>query len=70
MQYQKRLLEDFAVLFDGSEEPTEETDASKWGWYHALSEMANGDVEKIERLTELPVTQLFHHLAYLKDLSK
>ena len=67
LEYKKQLLEDFAAIFgEGSERKTV---ASEWGWYHTLSQMADNDIEKIERLTKLPITQVLFHLSYINDLN-
>jgi hypothetical protein len=67
LDYKKRLLEDFSAIF--GEGGGRKTVASEWGWYHILSQMADNDLEKIERLTSKPITQVLFHLSYINDLN-
>jgi hypothetical protein len=67
LDYKKRLLENFAAIF--GEGGDRKTLASEWGWYHTLSQMAENDIEKMERITRLPITQILTHLSYINDIN-
>ena len=43
---------------------------SKWGWYPSLDMMADGDVLKIEAITELPIHAFHVSLAHRLDKQK
>ena len=43
---------------------------TKWGGYHSISVLADNDITRIDRVTELNVHQCLTHLVYLTDLNE
>ena len=40
---------------------------SKWGWYNVLYSLANNNILNIEKITRLPILEVFTYLAYTQD---
>lgn len=40
---------------------------AKWGWYQTLYHLAQGDILKIDSVTEVSVEQVFTFLCYEQD---
>jgi hypothetical protein len=75
--FEVRLIEQFPAVFKQKEGEGagESTDAraehqSKWGWLGTIDNLANGDVLKWDRVTELPITQVFTYLSLKADEAK
>ena len=72
LSFRNRLAQNFPTIFtEGSaDEPAFDKQtqfARKWGWYTAISEMANGDLTKFDAITELPARTCFTFLEYTMD---
>ena len=72
MAFRKRTIEDFAVLFDGSDE--EDTGGNKftekWGYFGLMYRLTGGDFSKLEAITERPLLEALTWLCYEFDLNE
>ena len=52
-----------------SEENEEETDSglSRWGWASTIFEMCNGDITKLDLVTERGIIEVLNWLSYHKE---
>jgi len=41
-----------------------------FGWYSAISTLAQDDVTKIDKVTEIPLVLALNHLSYMKALNE
>jgi hypothetical protein len=44
--------------------------SSHWGWYSAVSALAENQVWLFRNVTDLPLAQCLNHIAYLLDFNK
>jgi hypothetical protein len=73
LEFRKRIVEDFAIIFDGtSEEDTGTSEgqdfADKWGYFGIMYRLCNGDISKLEQITKLNLMECFTWLSYETDL--
>jgi hypothetical protein len=52
-----------------SEEDDDVSFGSFYGWYSAISSLANEDITKIEEVTKISLNLALNHLGYLKSLA-
>lgn len=69
MEFRKRTIDSYPILFGESDDEEEQNDFSettqfgkRWGWYQSIYQLAKGDLTKFERVTE---TGLFECLTML-----
>lgn len=73
MDFRKRIVQDFAIIFDATHEGndaagTDETFAEKWGYFGLMYRLCNADISKLEKITKLNVLEAFTWLSYETDL--
>jgi hypothetical protein len=44
--------------------------ASHWGWYQAISSLSENKIWLFNDVTDLPLVQCLNHLSYLMDFNK
>jgi hypothetical protein len=69
-----RVIEDFAIVFDGSADGNEEAIATesfaeKWGWFGVMYRLTNGEIVNLERITNLGLLECLTWLSYETDLN-
>ena len=74
MDFRKRIVKDFAIIFEGTPEGSEssignESFAEKWGYFGMFYRLCGGDVSKLETITKLNVLEAFTWLCYETDLA-
>lgn len=74
MDFRKRVVEDFAIVFDGSADGNEEAIATesfaeKWGWFGVMYRLTNGEIVNLERITNLGLLECLTWLSYETDLN-
>lgn len=72
MEFKERVVGNYPEIFEQSDErefdgTAEGGFARKWGWFQSLYALADGNVERIENITELLAHQCFMMLAFKKD---
>ena len=70
----KRIVNDFAIVFDGEAEGNEsaiasESFAEKWGWFGVMYRLTNGEIVNLERITRLSLLECLTWLSYETDLN-
>ena len=73
MEFRKRVVNDFAIIFDGTAEGNEEAIATesfaeKWGYFGVMYRLCNADISKLEKITRLNLLEAFTWLSYETDL--
>ena len=74
MDFRKRLVEDFAIIFNGSDtnETEERVDtgfAEKWGYFGLMYRLCNGEIINLEIISKLSLLEAFTWLSYETDLN-
>jgi hypothetical protein len=74
LDFRKRVVEDFAIVFDGSADGNEEAIATesfaeKWGWFGVMYRLTNGEIVNLERITNLGLLECLTWLSYETDLN-
>ncbi len=41
----------------------------KWGWYNILYSLANENILNINKITHIPIREVFTYLAYMQDIN-
>lgn len=72
MEFKKRIVDQYPELFTHGEQRQSDTSATggfgaKWGWYQSIYGLAQGDVTKFDKITELNVHKCLMYLAFEKD---
>ena len=73
MPFIERIAEVYTEIYGGNSGGSEKEATGyfkKWGWYSTLDMMADGDVLKIDAITELPVHAFHISLAHRLDKQK
>ena len=73
MEFRKRVVADFAIIFEGTPEGNEasvgnESFAEKWGYFGMMYRLCGGDISKLETIARLNVLEAFTWLSYETDL--
>ena len=73
MEFRKRVVNDFAIIFEGTPDGEEravadESFAKKWGYFGLMYRLCNADISKLEAITRLNVLECFTWLSYEADL--
>ena len=72
MDFRKRVIHDFAVIFDGNDD--EDTGGNeftkKWGWFGVMYRLTGGEFSKLEAITERPLLEALTWLCYELDLNE
>ncbi len=74
MEFRTGVRNDFAVIFDGGQEKTNqkiptENFAEKWGWFGVMHRLCNQDISKLENITKLSLLECLTWLTYEIDLN-
>ena len=74
MDFRKGVLDDFAIIFNGtgredSQDATSNDFADKWGWFGVRYRLTNGEIVNLERITELGLLECLTWLSYETDLN-
>lgn len=74
MDFRRGVVDDFAIVFDGSAEGNEdaiatESFADKWGWFGVMYRLTNGEIVNLERITNLGLLECLTWLSYETDLN-
>ena len=73
MEFRKRLVRDFSVVFNGSAEgedvrnPTEDF-AKRWGWFGVMYRLTEGKIINLDRISKLSLLECLTWLTYETDL--
>ena len=72
MEFKDRIIGNYPELFDkgdggGIDHSAEGNFVAKWGWFQSLYALSDGNVERIENITELLAHRCFMMLAFKKD---
>ena len=73
LSFRQRIVNDFAIIFDGTAEGNEgavatESFAEKWGYFGIMYRLCNADISKLEQITKLNLLEAFTWLSYETDL--
>ena len=73
MDFRKRVVKDFAIIFEGSPQRSEENAsnesfAEKWGYFGMMYRLCSGDISKLETIAKINVLEAFTWLSYETDL--
>ena len=74
MEFRKRIVKDFAIVFDGTDEGNEnaiasENFAERWGWFGVMHRLCNQELSKLESITNLSLLECLTWLSYETDLN-
>ena len=74
MEFRERIVEDFAIIFDGTTEQdgqefASESFAEKWGWLGVMHRLCNQDISNLESVTKLNLLECLTWLSYETDLN-
>jgi len=74
LDFRRRVVDDFAIVFDKSAEGNEdaiatESFADKWGWFGVMYRLTNGEIVNLERITNLGLLECLTWLSYETDLN-
>ena len=73
MEFRKRTIESFGVVFNGQlkegERTVDEQFAEKWGWFGVMYRLTNGEIVNLERITNLKLYECLTWLSYETDLN-
>ena len=71
LSFSERFTKTYSEIFKGESKGNEYTleaqFGGKWGWYHAIYRLANGDVTRFDSITKLPATKCLTMLMYEND---
>ena len=77
MEFSKRIAEDYAILFGKPDEEDEEMDFTaegqfntKWGWYHTIVNLADGDITKFDEVTKQGLRKCLTLVTYKVEQAK
>ena len=73
LQFRQRIVEDFAIIFNGTSEGNQEAIASesfaeKWSWFGVMYRLTNADISKLDAITKLNLLEALTWLSYETDL--
>ena len=73
MEFRKRLVRDFSVVFNGSAEGedvrnTTEDFAKRWGWFGVMYRLTEGKIINLDRISKLSLLECLTWLTYETDL--
>ena len=73
MGFRERIVDDFAIIFDGAAEGNEDAVASesfaeKWSWFGVMYRLTNADISKLDAITKLNLLEALTWLSYETDL--
>ena len=75
MEFRERIVNDFAIIFDGTTEQdgegfTDESFAERWSWFGVMYRLCNAEIVNLERITELSLLECLTWLSYETDLNE
>ena len=75
MDFRQRTINDFAVVFNGTDEgneriTTDEKFARKWSWFGVMYNLTGGSIVNLERITKLSLYECLTWLTYEVDLNE
>ena len=73
MEFRKRLVRDFSVVFNGSVEGEDarnatEDFAKRWGWFGVMYRLTEGKIINLDRISKLSLLECLTWLTYETDL--
>ena len=74
MEFRQRIVKEFAIVFDTTDEGNEnaiasESFAEKWGWFGVMHRLCNQELSKLESITNLSLLECLTWLSYETDLN-
>ena len=74
MEFRKRTIDRFAIVFDAENESNDNAIASndfaeKWGWFGVMHRLCNQDISKLENITNLGLNECLTWLSYETELN-
>ena len=74
MEFRKRTIDRFAIVFDAENESNDNAIASndfaeKWGWFGVMHRLCNQDISKLENITKLGLNECLTWLSYETELN-
>ena len=80
MDFRRRTIEAFAVVFDGETEETDEQDTlgrnddeeftDRWGWIGVMYRLTKGDITNLHTIIEMNLYECLTWLCYETDLEE
>jgi hypothetical protein len=77
LEFRKRAIDSYPVLFGEQDDQEEQNDFSEttqfgkqWGWYQSIYQLAKGDITKFERVTETGLFECLTMLTFEKQKSE
>ena len=73
MDFRKRVVSDFAIIFEGTPEGNDSSIgnnsfAEKWGYFGMMYRLCGGDISKLKTIARTSVLEAFTWLSYETDL--
>ena len=73
LQFREGIVNDFAIIFDGTAEGNEgaiasQSFAERWSWFGVMYRLTNADISKLETITKLNLLEALTWLSYETDL--
>jgi len=73
LHFRERIINDFAIIFDGAAEGNEtaiatQSFAEKWSWFGVMYRLTNADISKLDAITKLNLLEALTWLSYETDL--
>lgn len=74
MEFRKRTINRFALVFDEENESNDDAVASndfaeKWGWFGVMHRLCNQDISKLDSITNLGLNECLTWLSYETELN-
>lgn len=75
MEFRNRIVEEYAVVFNGSESEAADTRldgdfAGRWGWFGVMYRLTDGKIINLEKITKLELLECLTWLTYETDLQE
>jgi hypothetical protein len=74
LQFRQRIIESYDSLFGeghgGTEYSATANFGQKWGWYSSIYAIAQGDLNRFDKVTRLPINQCLTYLTFEKEKNK
>jgi len=74
LEFRKRTIDSYPVLFGKQDDEEEQNDFSettqfgkRWGWYQSIYQLAKGDITKFDRVTEQGLFECLTMLTFEKQ---
>ena len=70
VEFRDRIIANYDEIFGGGAESGLDAVSNfgnKWGWYSSLYALAQGDIRRLEHITELGMHECFMMLSFMKE---